>query len=200
MTDLPPYSPGQLKHLERFVRAKPRWLVLGGPSCATEAQTASRLWPGLRVLGVEPNERMIEWQRRRGFPGELLHGALSDASGRVPFFNVQGAAGGFVVPDSGVPTSVMVPAFTLDELETRYGPFEDAVLWLDIEGSELAALRGATDLLTSGRVQILNLEFCDRNPEDGAAVASILAANGYRLADVWNQNSGAHHDEVWVRA
>lgn len=198
--DLPPYSPGQLRHVARFLTSAPKWLVLGGPSCGMEAQLAVQMWPGIRILAVEPSGLMIMWQRSHQFPagGTLLYGALSDAAGEVSFVPCDGPSGGWMADDE-VPDAITVSAFTLDDLDATHGPFDDAVLWLDIEGSELKALQGAAALLASGRVLLINVEVCDRTPDATASITALLTAAGYRMADAWNNNSGAHHDEVWTR-
>lgn len=197
------YNPAQLKQVIRWLPSAPKWLLLGGPSNADEAQTAAGLWPEVRVLACEPSERLRRWQETWGFPrppqGVLLPHALSDVVSSAVFWPVDGPSGGAMVEQPGISLApVKVLTTTLDQLEHERGPFVDALLWLDIEGHELPALRGGAELLRSGRVLLINVEVCDRTPENTTAISKLLTACGYALRDHWN-NSGPYHDEVWTR-
>lgn len=51
-----------------------------------------------------------------------------------------------------------VAVWTLDGFDWRMGCLDRILLWLDVEGSELPALRSGSRLLASGRVRWINLE------------------------------------------
>src|SRR5207244_11987481 len=67
-----------------------------------------------------------------------------------------------------------------DRLDGMCGPFDRAVLWLDVEGSELRALRGAARLLARGAVDLVNVEVIDRGGDRAAleAVSELLRGAG----------------------
>lgn len=194
------YNPGQFKIVHRFLPKwceRPEWLILGGPSCGDEAQTAAMIYPWIKVIACEPSRHHYQWQKSNMFPrsGKLLPVALMDYVGDVSFHTLgeNEPSGGSVKPDC--PT---VPCTTLDTLDTNHGPFDKAVLWLDIEGSELAALKGGRALLSSGRVGLINLEVCDRDPVNTIQIAKLLGEYGYYLTDEWNNRPGAHRDQIWT--
>lgn len=194
------YNPHQLEHVVRWLPREPRWLVLGGPSQADEAQTAKRLWPAIEVIAFEPVERMREWQARHGFLGRMIPRALWHEETEVEMWGIDGPTGSSVLPlPNGARLPDRVRTTTLDIAERQFGPFEDALLWLDIEGAELEALQGGRELLASGRVLLINVETCDRELGARAAIGELLKGCGYHCAERWNSASGAHHDEVWIK-
>lgn len=195
------YSPGQLSVIYPYLPREPRWLLLGGPADANEAQTAVARWPDIRVVGVEMNPDAIAWQLAHGWPpGQvLLHAALWDQVGLAPVAN----AGSTLRHASLYGSSADVPddprtiqTTTWDTLDKVLGPFEDAVVWMDIEGSELAALRGATNLIASGRVLLWNIEMLSHIPGLMESVPALL--RGYRAVKDWNA-SDACRDRIFVR-
>jgi FkbM family methyltransferase len=197
------YAPGQIRHVVEYLPRPPGWLVLGGPSDGDEAMVARQLWPGVHVVAFEPSARLAAWQRANGFPadGRLLRCALADRDGPAPFYpDPSGGTAGGTLRAGVYPDPEPVDCVTLDWADRVCGPFEDALLWLDIEGGEAAALRGAAGLLGSGRVLAVNVETCARTPGDTAGVRRLLSGAGLTLVDEWNRYSGAHQDELWVRA
>lgn len=124
------YEPGQLRKIERWLPREPRWLILGGPSCADEAQTARELWPGVSVLACEPNPQMLDWQLKHGFPtrdAAIVPHALSDEVGEATFWMAQGPRGGSLDPLPDDPGTIQVQTTTLDLLLGAFN-FEDAIL------------------------------------------------------------------------
>lgn len=193
------YNPSQFKIVHRFLPEwcrRPEWLILGGPSCGDEAQTAFAMYPWIKVVACEPSRHHYEWQRNHMFPrgGELLPFALADYRGEIAFTTLgpDQPSGGKVGGDETVTCT------TIDQLDSTYGPFDKAILWLDIEGSELAALKGAKGLLAAGRVGLINVEVCERDRENVVDIAVLLGGYGFRLADEWNNRPGAHRDQIWT--
>lgn len=209
------YSPGQLEVIYPFLPAEPRWLVLAGPADANEAQTARERWPAIKVLGIEPNVAAIRWQRENGWPEDapLLHAALGD---RESFYDIWGdeplEARNFQMvrelvgkpfeqqPDREKDLPVTrIPVTMLDMLDAVHGPFEDAVVWMDIEGAEWMALQGGKDLLYSRRVLLWNIEVMDYNVEAWKGVIPLMKAHGYVKVHQWN-DSATCKDMIFVRA
>ncbi len=197
------YGSGQLRKPARFLGPiVPKWLVLGGPSCADEAMTARSLWPNIQVISFEPSREFYQWQLNNGFPknGKLFQMALGEYPMDVLFYPVptSSASGGTLLKQEESLTPYAVPQTTLDTMEELHGPFHDAFVWLDIEGSEVAALRGATNLIKSGRPLMFNIEICLEHPTDEQSIREILGGK-YHVVDEWNRNSGRHKDQVWMR-
>lgn len=179
------YSPDNLSHVFPFLSSKPKWLLLGGPASACEAQAAVKKWKGIRVIGVEPNEEAVGWQIAHGWPkgAILLHAALSDYDGEITVSSPSGFLESTRVADSG---NKRVKAVTWDSLDVEHGPFEEAVLWMDIETHELEAVRGARGLLERGAIVLVNLEMQTRIAEKNAEVDALLRAYDFRIVHEWN--------------
>lgn len=204
-----PYNAGQFRNLNRYLRFVPQWLLLGGPADADEAQTFVADYPSGNVIAVEPCRQMVEWQRANRFPsdGRLIHAALSDYVGSAELtvpqneYRCSSIVNAAAVLNREAKAAIeLVPTVTLDALRQQYGPFPDAILWLDIEGAEPRALRGAANLLASGDVRLINVEVMFRDVETvGKEIDDLLMAAGYYNTDHWDVSSGNHYDAVYLR-
>lgn len=205
------YSPGQLSVVVPHCNFTPEWLLLGGPADGNEAQTARAFWPRCRVLAYEPNPEAYRWQCEnvREWSDDdsgmvLSRTALADHTERVDLAYEAGKvrnAGGHaehLEPNRKNPavTFVTVPATTLDLEDRVHGPVANAVLWLDVEGAELPAVRGAAGLLGRGAVRLVNVEVVARRAEN-AELRRLLEGYGFRFVKRWN-NSKACEDQIWV--
>lgn len=201
----PIYRENQFEVILDYVKIKPDWLILGGPADGNEAQCAVKHWPDLMVLGCEPIGILREYQLNNGWPRLpdtdtplLLPYALSDKTGnvviKVPLDNPRCAS---LMPDRPG-TDFTVETTTIDVLESYYGPFTNCILWLDIEGYELEALRGAVNLLNSGKVLAVNVEVLDRRPEVTKEIDKLLHLFGLILVKQWNIHKGTHHDRIYT--
>lgn len=199
------YSPDNLLVLLPFLDFVPQWLLLGGPADAREGRLAVELWPGINVIGVEPNKEAVDWQlakpERWPLGHHLHHAALSDRPGTITVVAPPGWPRSTRVADpanEGQSNAVEVGAVTWDQLDERWGPFCDAILWMDVEGWELEALRGAERLLKRGAIRVVNLEqqvaFADKNSQ----IEAILARHGFRAVKDWN-DSPSCRDRIWVK-
>jgi FkbM family methyltransferase len=144
---------------------------------------------GGQVLAVEADTDLVGLLRRsaaggqdRRAPVEILPAAVSgDVS--VARFNIarrnratSHLAGFGYAMSGGVRTTRLVPTVTLDWLAERF-PAPD-VIKVDVEGAELAVLRGADRVLADSPAVI-----CEVSAENTAAVSGILAGHGYALYD-----------------
>ncbi|MDQ3896021.1 MAG: FkbM family methyltransferase, partial [Actinomycetota bacterium] len=129
--------------------------------------TLSAAAAGAQVLAVEAAPRNVALLResvtRNCFSGvRVVHAVVSDEPGAVEFLD-DGARGRVSGPGDERPT-VTVPAVTLTELlaELRWGPV--AFVKMDVEGSEIKAIRGMEHLL-----------------EQPSAPALLYESNGHTL-------------------
>ena len=204
------------------------WFVIGGPANQNEAQYVKDKYPGVKCFGVEPHEgshlKQLSGRDLEGtelpFPGELVGCALwshddtniNNPSGALNFGSPRGgnplrsslqACTPENPPDAGGEKIeyeyTKVRARTLDSLSAEYGPFNNVVLWLDIEYAELEALKGASKLLD--RTLVVNVEtFSHLNL---SKINDLLTAKGFYLYRLWNagQTPGKDaQDYVYVRA
>lgn len=206
------YNPGQLNEIVPFISQPPTWLILGGPADADEAQTAIKVWPDIKVIGVEPNPQWIAWQYANGWPvgAPLIQAALAEQQGtallQLPHHNHRSSS---LLPLDTLQelwpfgptqaTNRTAQTTTLDYLDAIYGPFSNALLWLDIEGCELEALRGGMSLFQRGAITTVNVEMIARRADYNDLIHQFLSGQGFQLVHVWNEH-GTHHDRVYVRS
>jgi FkbM family methyltransferase len=197
------YSPNQVAGIYPYIRGwVPDAFILGGPADGDEGQRVKAQWPSIRVLGFEPCLQMYEYQMAHGFPDEggsvLLCQGLWSKSGPNDHFIAHGRHSTF--SRAGViGASSTVSMITLDEVSICYGPFSHAILWLDIEGAELEALRGATGMFARREVAMVNLEFTyDQPPEITTAIEALLDRSDLRYVTAWNTAGGIGEDRIYL--
>lgn len=207
------YNPGQVKKIFPFVPPDVKWFLLAGPADGDEGQVFKQQFPSAQVIGFEPNLACFQYQKEHVFPGTLLNVALWDEDCKVHLKTVHFARPmdiartSTILPHSDLPTYLAeTQANRLETLSEKYGPFRDAVLWLDIEGSELKALVGAGILLISGAIVLVNAEIhIDGDSEDEpkeSAIHQYLAAYGFKEVKRWNGNKyhgGIRWDVIFKR-
>lgn len=150
---------------------------------------------GGRVLAIEPDVVLasrLHASRRwnRGFQVSVLAAAISDRRG-VASFDIarNGRATNHLSSVAGSPAAggtrerSLVPVVTLDDLLLVQGPPD--LVKIDVEGSEMAVLRGAGRTLASRPVLLVEVQ-----PNHAKQVSDLLRAAGYRFLD------GASHAPI----
>jgi FkbM family methyltransferase len=142
---------------------------------AHEGQTAKllrKLAPTANIYCFEPDPRsyrILEARLEADQRAMIQSSAIADAPGEVEFFLNEFSATSSILPrpSSGrryYPTwaaatsRTRVPSTTLDAFCHENGIRTIDVLKMDIQGGELAALRGATRLLRDRRISVLHNE------------------------------------------
>jgi FkbM family methyltransferase len=160
---------------------------IGANGGGVTAYAASIVGPSGAVFAFEPQPRLaraVEHTRRLNrTPGEVHQVAASDSEGTLSLSIPPRQSGSASLHTKGFPT-VTVSAVRLDSLlptDTR----RNMVIKIDVEGHELAALRGAARTISSSRPKII-LEY---NPTIRGAPAPHMTLNwladlGYRFAEV----------------
>lgn len=208
------YGENQLKVIEPYLSKTPKWLLLGGVADANEAQYAIGRWPKLKVVGVELNPHAVAWQNQHQWPPEapLITAALWHTEGlQIPVGSISqddlrhGLCYHPTVGDTpDTPASwAKSPTVTWDGLDQQYGPFEDAILWMDIEGSELEALWGARGILERGSILLINVELIQRHEQPDlfnrpTEVGEFLKTYGFEVAHEWNASEFCR-DRIFVK-
>ena len=192
------YNPGQLYKISPRIVGVPSWFIVGGPSDAEEAQCAVRLWPDVKVVGVEPLLEVYDWQLQNNWPtpSTLFHAALGKQEGTAALYKVEPG------PNSQRRASTThnhggsvedVSMVTLDQLDKQVGPFDNCFLWLDIEGAEFDALQGAIGLFEDKKVNWVNVEITSRDSEEiarGLRVREFLFSYGLTEFHIWDDKRG----------
>ena len=173
---------------------RPRIVIDCGANCGQWFDVAARVFADADFHLIEPQSYC--WpalERRSESHGRThLHRTVVTAPGRTMVGMARGGSegntGAFVVSaDEATPVDVESPATTLDRLlAARVTAGDRALLKLDIEGHELPALEGASDLLERVEVVVSEVRFFDINrhgrPQFGD-VAAFLEASGFALFD-----------------
>lgn len=88
---------------------------------------------------------------------------------------------------------------TLDDVIAKFGLPAPNHIKIDVDGHELAVLRGADKTLRSGTVRSVQIEIGEHDP-DTPAILSVLEQAGFRISRVSPHKTGQIADYVFVRA
>lgn len=144
-----------------------------------EVEVMSEGWPGISYWGCEPMPAAAELARQR-YPGAVYEVAITnEANKKVPIYWRKRHANGasLCAPRETLTelSSAMVKTQTIDTLFGKPAG-KHALLWLDCEGSELAAMEGGTEFIKD--VEVINVE---------------TTADGERLGAGWADQVAIHH-------
>jgi FkbM family methyltransferase len=136
------------------------------------------------VFAFEPFPRNLDYLRRHMLMNQItnvtiLDCAVTDASGEIGFVPGPNASMGHVAATG----SLSARAFSLDDLFVDHVIPMPNVIKIDVEGAELAVLRGAAGLLAEGRPTIflsthgeaLHEESCDQLRRIGYCLSPLNA-------------------------
>jgi FkbM family methyltransferase len=203
------YKAGQAtEHFIPYLDFAPKWFIDCGPGSAVEFLNMRYEWPTVKLIGLEPSPVGYEAAKAR-WPkdGVLLNAAVWDCDGTVKLCYPQDLLHGTcyhdgqhnIADDTTLPADFMdvadVPCRSIDSLDIEYGPFVDAALWMDIEGAERRALKGAAKVLERGGIRAVNLE---TRPDVCAEVAAVLQGYGFRKVREYFACETVR-DEVWLK-
>lgn len=202
-------------HIERHRDAYDDLASLAGPNVQTvidggahyggSSEAFLRLFPRAKVIAFEPQPKCIAKINARigdnpRFTVEPL--ALSDREGEATFH----------VPAADFTASLLTPGQSFGATETltvrvtTLDSFPADVIKLDLQGNELAALKGATKILPGVKAVLCEVNFVPRY--DGCALAhdvmSFLAGYGlqfHRFYEVHTSKTGRWEfaDALFVR-
>lgn len=193
---------------------------IGARDCAETLAFASR-YPQAQIYTLECNPETLPLCRERmgGKPNvRLIERAIADKNGAVDFYQIDtkrtktqypggnpGASSLF--PASGdyplenyVQNKITVPAITLKALFKQERIESVDLMWMDIQGAELAALRGAQEDLA--RIKLIHLEVAFfevyKNQPLFKEIKSFLGKNDFAFL-TFTQISRYAGDAIFVR-
>lgn len=173
--------------LARELKPKDHFLDIGANAGLFSLIGWKVVGPSGKVSSVDPDpvnhealSELIELNECHNW--QLYQVAVSDTAGQAPFSRSKpGSPMGKLGTVAGAET-FDVKLTTLDELVAEIGPPD--VIKMDIEGAEVPALRGATQLLTRHSPKWL-IELHGEDCERG--VQEILSKHGYKFFDIESQ-------------
>lgn len=135
-------------------------------------------FPSAQFFAIEPVRRYIDGAKQKGFPGEITAGVALERSGdEVSLADRRDRTTVFI--DRKDRYTFTVRSYALDDMFGATG-FGRIFLWMDCEGAEVRALRGAGTVLT--KTAYVLAEVSNRT-HSGAAkqedTVSLLRAHGF---------------------
>jgi FkbM family methyltransferase len=152
-----------------------------------------------RIVSVEPSARSFAdlCRRASGHPGwTVIELALSDTVGQVILnLSANGQSSSLLSmnslhisadPNSEYIGSQVVQSTTLDILEAELAPMAPFYIKLDVQGGELAVLRGATHALAAASACEVELSLTELYEGQGSwqDVVAFLASSGFGICDM----------------
>lgn len=192
--------------IRQFIRGVPKAMYDIGVGPKTEWQTLGDCFPSMQIFGCEPHPETRANIVSRGFTGTLWPVAIGTSPGSATLHEPPANIGGSsLFPLTDAIRTFVVPVWTLDQFDEAAGSPEQILMWMDIEGSELSALRSGRGLMTSGRVRWINLEerLSESVPTSGWTKPSELHQQlvefGYTRVCDYKRHS-THQDAIYVHA
>lgn len=195
-----PHLPTQAsEHVIPFLDFTPQWFIDCGPGSGVEALEVKEKWPDVNILRLEPSPVGFIAASRlfpAGDNSRLLNLGVWDFDCKLnlsnPYTLLNSTFRTLDEPESVIEVQVR----SLDSLDQEFGPFNDVLLWIDIEGSEMRALSGADNLLGRRVIKAINVEV---NGETQYSIHPRLRGHGFsKLRTYFDQGNGHSRDELWV--
>ena len=184
----------------KFMRQRPRAMYDIGVGPKAEYLHLKNQYPNMRLYGCEPDPVQFPDLKEK-FPGKLWNVAIAREAGTVLLHQPGDCKQSSLFEIRKGVKTVEVEAWTLDQFDEKAKKQTGVLLWMDIEGSELAALQSGPNLLTSGRVKWINLEVRDVPLVEGwptaAQIGRFLWECGYTPIKEYN-NQKTHRDVIYA--
>ena len=181
------YDYDEMNFLLRYLRPADSFLDIGANVGVYTILSASKIQTG-NIYSFEAlpknYKRLLENLKINQFNRVKTYSlAISNGSGNITFEPSGGDSTAHITTKETA-TTIAVPTDTLDNL-LKDEPIENITLAkMDIEGAEILALQGATELLKNQRPRVWILELLDGNSEledDTKKIVDLLNSYGYKL-------------------
>ena len=180
------YEPHKVAAVQRLLRAGGTFVDVGANKGDFSLIAARTAGPEGRVIAFEPAPENAIWARKsvelNGYPSvELLEIALSDSEGEARLHLGRKSGWHSLVPRPVEQDAITVRTRTLDAVLAERGSPTVDMLKIDVEGAELAVLRGARQTLAQEHGMWILLDVHPDFEVDPAEVAQVLHAQGFEL-------------------
>ena len=151
---------------------KPAAIFNLGVSFAFEIDIWKWQWPDVPVVAIDPGgkRRVVEHPKLN-----YIQACASDHTGTLQF--CRGCRSTRCKHDHPADKFAEVPCVAINDFANQYAP--PYFLWIDVDGGELAALHGATEVLKE--TGWINIEMSEWMPGDSATIDAFLKANGFEF-------------------
>jgi FkbM family methyltransferase len=165
-----------------------------------EVDVLKEEWPGVRFIGFDPCPNVAD-----DYPGVLFQHAISDSDGEA-IFNVKkhhkDGSSLYEMDGANGCEKIKVVTRRLDSCIVATQATGRILLWLDCEGSELAALRGGGELVKW--IDMVNVEMTSKPPgPDWCSPTEVhrwLTWNGFLRQWIHTGRiSSGQYDAVYVK-
>ena len=165
------------------------------PHC--EAKQFKDKYPNINIFGVEPQSKVFS--TRNEYPGKKYNIGIWSTAG-IKTLNLTKDLGNSSIlnlnndlPDNkkiNIIGEEKIICITLNNFDDLCNNPEDIFIWMDIEGAEFEALKGAKKLLKSKRVKYIDLEISkqDRRHKDNYRNELIVFLSGYGYNPILTYN------------
>jgi FkbM family methyltransferase len=178
-----------LRKMRRALSSSPLVIDVGA-NCGHYASMVKEEIPQAQIISFEPHPTAFGELMR--IPGiRAINMAVGDESGQLTLFDHASAPGSqhaSVVPGvleqihHGVVTAIVVECTTLDSFLEKMGDVHVDLLKIDVEGFELAVLKGAERTIANGRVGVVQFEFNAMNTISRTFISDFMRVlPGYGL-------------------
>jgi FkbM family methyltransferase len=187
------YEHGNIEVIKRLVRKESIYLDVGG-NIGLMAIPILASQPSVKVVSYEPSPNTLPHLRKNqqasgfGSRWEIVGKGIADREGESLFYKFPPAAEAFDgfadTGRGGLAEVTSVPTTALDREWDRLGQADISVIKLDIEGSELKALKGGRACLLATRAHVvveLNRENLTANGEDASSVLAFAREIDYSV-------------------
>jgi FkbM family methyltransferase len=172
-------------------------------------------FPNTRVIAFEPNPDMIGVckEKQKGYPAiELYEYAISDEDAIIDFYSVKGNVGAsstlkpsdnFIAGVTGWNKVSGIQAKRLDTLLPELGVDKVEVVWMDVQGVELKALKGMGKFFDD--VKLLHTEASQRGYYEGHILKDELEEWIHQrdfdteFVGNWQQHSHGEADLICIK-
>jgi hypothetical protein len=188
---------GEVPRIVSYINGEPQTLYnIGvGPLPHNEAHEFKKLFPELNVKGLEPQYGVFV-ERYKDYCGDIFPWGIWSEQSIKKMHLVHSLGESSILPKKKTWSwgrtkrlrntgTTYISCITLDQFDELMGFPEDIFLWMDIEGAELEAFKGADRLLSSGRLKWVDCEVDDakrrKNSPLWSDITSILNKYNYKL-------------------